>query len=76
MRRRIGVLRHVLAHCFRVKPVASTVTLLLLAIDAIAATVLALVQGSLIQHAPAGFDRQVTLAVVVGAVFAVVTFVG
>ena len=76
MRRRIAVLRHVLAHCFRVKPVASTVTLLLSAIDAIAATVLALVQGSLIQHAPAGFDRQVTLAVVVGAVFAVVSFVG
>lgn len=76
MRRRIGVLRHVLAHCFRAKPVASTVTLLLLAIDAIAATVLALVQGSLIQHAPAGFDRQVAIAVVVGAVFAVVTFVG
>lgn len=76
MRQRIGVLRHVLAHCFRVKPVASTVTLLLLAIDAVAATVLALVQGSLIQRAPAGLDGQVVAAIVVGAVFAVVTFVG
>lgn len=76
MRRRISVLLHVFAHCFRVKPVASSVLLVLLVVDAIAATVLALVQGSLIQHAPAGFDSQVAVAVGVGAVFVVVTVLG
>ncbi len=76
MRARIGVLLHVFALAFRLRPVATSIVLVIMLVDAIAATVLALVQGSLIQHAPAGLDGEVALAVVVGAVFTALTVVG
>lgn len=76
MRKRIGVLLHVFAVCFRARPVATATALAIMVVDALGATVLALVQGSLIQHAPQGFDSGVATAVVVGAVITALTLVG
>lgn len=76
MRARIGVLLHVFGHCFRLRPVATAVVLAIMLVDAVAATVLAVAQGVLIEHAPAGLDTEVGVAIVVGAVFTALTIVG
>jgi ATP-binding cassette subfamily B protein len=76
VRQRLGVLLHVFAVCFRSRPVATAVVLMIMVVDALGATVLALVQGSLIQHAPQGVDAGVATAIAVGAIITALTIVG
>lgn len=75
MRVRLALMLQIFGLCFRTRPVATGVAVVIMIIDALAATVLAVVQGFLIEHAPQGLDRGVSGAVAVGAVFAALTIV-
>jgi ATP-binding cassette subfamily B protein len=72
---RIALMLQIFGLCFRTRPVATGIVVVIMIIEAVAATVLAVVQGFLIEHAPQGLDRGVIGVVVVGAVFVALTIV-
>lgn len=75
MTARIALMLQIFGLCFRTRPVATGIVVVIMIIEAVAATVLAVVQGFLIEHAPQGLDRGVIGVVVVGAVFVALTIV-
>lgn len=75
MTTRIRLMWQIFRLCFRTRPVATSVVVVIMVIDAMAATVLALVQGFLIERAPLGLDRAVLGVVAVGALFVALTTV-
>ena len=74
-RTRLALMLHIFALCFRTRPAASAVVVVIMVVDAVAATILALVQGSLIDRAPRGLDAAVVTAVVVGSLFVALTVI-
>lgn len=75
MRTRVALMLQIFGLCFRTRPMATGVVVVIMIIDALAATVLAVMQGFLIEHAPQGLDRGVLGVVAVGAVFVALTIV-
>lgn len=75
MRTRVALMLQIFGLCFRTRPMATGVVVVIMIIDALAATVLAVMQGFLIEHAPQGLDRCVLGVVAVGAVFVALTIV-
>ncbi len=76
MRRRLGLLWRMLALCFRVRPGASAVIVLLLIAEAVAVAGVAYAQGVIVDAAPGGLTGQVVVAVLTGAAFYAVTDAG
>ena len=62
-RERLGLLRRMLALCFRVRPGATVAIIVLLVAEAVAVAGLAYAQGSLVDGAPGGLTGQVIAAV-------------
>lgn len=75
MRTRVALMLQMFGLCFRTRPMATGVVVVIMIMDALAATVLAVMQGILIEHAPQGLDRGVLGVVAVGAVFVALTIV-
>lgn len=75
MRTRLTLMLRIFGMCFRTRPIASGIVALIMIIDAVAATVLALVQGFLIERAPQGLDATVLSVVVIGALFVALTVI-
>lgn len=75
MRTRVALMLQMFGLCFRTRPMAIGVVVVIMIMDALAATVLAVMQGILIEHAPQGLDRGVLGVVAVGAVFVALTIV-
>lgn len=75
MRTRLALMLRIFGMCFRTRPGATTVVVVIMLVDAVAATVLALVQGSLIDQAPQGFDADVLGVVVIGSLFVALTVI-
>lgn len=75
LRTRLDLMLRIFGMCFATRPIASSLVVLIMIIDAVAATVLALVQGFLIERAPQGLDATVLWVVVVGALFVALTVI-
>ena len=75
VRTRLTLMLRIFAMCFRTRPVATAVVVAIMAVDAVAATILALVQGALIERAPQGLDATVVVVVVVGSLFVALTVI-
>lgn len=75
VRTRLALMLRIFGMCFRTRPVATAVVLVIMAVDAVAASVLALVQGDLIDRAPRGLDATVLGIVVVGSLFVALTVI-
>jgi len=74
-RTRLALMVRIFGLCFRTRPVATTVVVVIMLVDAVAATVLALVQGVLIEQAPEGLDATVLAVLVVGSLFVALTVI-
>ena len=67
--KRLGLLRRMLALCFRVRPGTTVAIIALLVAEAVAVAGLAYAQGVVVDGAPGGLTGQVIAAVALGALF-------
>lgn len=76
MRARLEVLGHILKLCFTLRPLTTVCILAVMVFDAVSVTVLALVQGRLVQQTGHGVNAALVIAVCLGALVLVVMMVG
>ena len=67
--KRLGLLRRMLALCFRVRPGTTVAIIALLVAEAVAVAGLAYAQGVVVDASPGGLTGQVIVAVALGALF-------
>jgi ATP-binding cassette subfamily B protein len=76
VRSQVALFARIFTLCFRARPVASVIILVLLLVEAGSAAVLAIAQGVLVDQSANGIGVQVVLAVLLGAAFYALTHVG